>query len=101
MVLKPARQASFQLNVIAQFLAGSPNHASRLHPIVKARLPVALALLALGVSGPGCTTLKHTAVKQLGDALAAGDLGVKFCMALALLPPYRVLVNRLSAASAA
>ncbi|NBQ57302.1 MAG: VUT family protein [Opitutaceae bacterium] len=27
--------------------------------------------------------------------LAAGDLGVKLFMALALLPPYRVLVNRL------
>jgi len=28
--------------------------------------------------------------------LAAGDLGVKLFMALALLPPYRVLVNRLT-----
>jgi len=28
--------------------------------------------------------------------LAAGDLGVKLFMALALLPPYRVLVNRLA-----
>jgi uncharacterized PurR-regulated membrane protein YhhQ (DUF165 family) len=28
--------------------------------------------------------------------LAAGDLGVKLLMALALLPPYRVLVNRLA-----
>ena len=29
--------------------------------------------------------------------LAAGDLGVKLCMALALLPPYRLLVTRLTA----
>jgi uncharacterized PurR-regulated membrane protein YhhQ (DUF165 family) len=29
--------------------------------------------------------------------LAAGDLGVKLFMAVALLPPYRVLVNRLAA----
>ncbi len=28
--------------------------------------------------------------------LAAGDLGIKLFMALALLPPYRVLVNRLA-----
>lgn len=31
--------------------------------------------------------------------LAAGDLGVKLFMALALLPPYRVLVNQLAPAS--
>ncbi|MCX6954762.1 MAG: queuosine precursor transporter [Verrucomicrobia bacterium] len=32
--------------------------------------------------------------------LAAGDLGVKLAMALLLLPPYRVLVGRLTAPSA-
>jgi uncharacterized PurR-regulated membrane protein YhhQ (DUF165 family) len=32
--------------------------------------------------------------------LATGDLGVKLFMALALLPPYRVLVNRLTAPAA-
>ena len=32
--------------------------------------------------------------------LAAGDLGVKLFMALALLPPYRVLVNRLTTPAA-
>ena len=32
--------------------------------------------------------------------LAAGDLGVKLLMALALLPPYRALVKRLTAQSA-
>ena len=33
--------------------------------------------------------------------LAAGDLGVKLFMALALLPPYRVLVNRLAPSTSA
>ena len=33
--------------------------------------------------------------------LATGDLGVKLFMALALLPPYRALVNRLAAPTAA
>lgn len=28
--------------------------------------------------------------------LATGDLGVKLCMALALLPPYRLLINRIT-----
>jgi uncharacterized PurR-regulated membrane protein YhhQ (DUF165 family) len=33
--------------------------------------------------------------------LAAGDLGVKLVMAVALLPPYRLLVNRLTHSAAA
>ena len=65
MVSTPGRQAFFHLNPIEQFHAGLPNHASRLHPIVKARLPV--VLIALSWFGSGCTTLKHTAVNQLGD----------------------------------
>ena len=55
--------------MIGHVYAGPPDHPSRLHPIVKASLPVALLALILLV-GPGCTTLRHSAASQLGNALA-------------------------------
>jgi predicted anti-sigma-YlaC factor YlaD len=41
---------------------------------VKASLAVALLLLAL-LAGPGCTALKHTAINQVGNALAESGTG--------------------------
>jgi hypothetical protein len=41
---------------------------------VKARLTITLFALAL-FAGPGCTTLRQTAVNQLSDALAKGGSG--------------------------
>jgi len=60
--------------LIGHFQAGPLNHPSRLHPKVKAGLSVALFVLTL-LAGPGCATLKQTAVNQLGDALASGGSG--------------------------
>lgn len=64
----------FQQHLIDHFHACPPNHPNRLHPIVKARLSPALLALAL-LAGPGCATLRQTAVNQLGDALAEGGSG--------------------------
>ncbi len=51
-----------------------PNPVKRLSTIGQFCLPT--ALLAFGLlAGPGCTTLKHTAVNQLGNALAESSSG--------------------------
>ena len=71
LVLRPEPQDFFQPNLIVNLHTCPPNHLNCLHPIVKARLPVAVfALILLAGPGSGCATLRHTATNQLGDALA-------------------------------
>lgn len=64
----------FQPHSIGHFHACPPNHPNRRPTVVKSRLTAALFALAL-LAGPGCATLRQTAVSQLGDALAGSGAG--------------------------